>query len=70
LTKTKRISLISKALVVALKKIKTFYHFSRLNLHFQSFSRSGKLLGKFQTFSRIQDPTNPDYRFGIFKTDS
>ena len=38
-----------KALVVAYKK-NSFFPFSRLYLYFQTFSRSGKLLGKFQDF--------------------
>ena len=37
---------------VALKKIKPFCHFSRFNLHFPDFFRSGELLGKFQDLLR------------------
>ena len=47
----------SKALVVALKKkIKTFYHFSRLYLHFPDFFPGlENCWANFKTFSRIQD---------------
>ena len=47
-----------EALVVAFKKLKTFYYFFKL----QTFSRSGKLQDQFQEFfknSRLC--TNPDY---------
>ena len=68
----------SKALAVALKKTKTknkkslkaFYLFSRPNIPIlQTFSRSGKLLGKFQSFfknSRLC--TNPDKIAGFSLT--
>ena len=54
------------ALVVALKKkIKTFYHFPDFTSIFQTFSRSEKLLDKFQHFfknSRLC--TNPGGQIG------
>ena len=46
----------------SLQKIKTFYLFSRLHLYFLCFSRSGKLLGKFQDFFKnSRHCTNPEY---------
>ena len=54
----------SKALVVALKKkinkLQTFYHFSRLNLHFPDFFQVWKIAGQisrlFQEFKTLYEP--------------